>query len=40
LSETAEGVLADLRKRILYLEHMVDALDKVNSNLLKQRDRR
>jgi transcriptional regulator with XRE-family HTH domain len=40
LSATAGGMVADLRKRILYLEHMVDALDKVNSNLLKQRDRR
>ncbi len=39
LSATAGGVVADLREHILYLEHMVDALDKVNSNLLKQRDR-
>ena len=40
LSETAQGVVADLRERIRFLEHMVDALDKVNRNLLEQQDRR
>lgn len=39
LSATAGGMVADLRERILYLEHMVDALDKVNGNLRKQRNR-
>lgn len=37
LSATAGGLVDDLRKRILYLEHMVDALEKVNKSLLKQR---